>query len=106
MIRIDRAENKLVRLAESALATSAHWERDLQAMICADPDAFCKEIRENLWIIGQEVKASDTISDRIDILAVDEDGLGVIIELKRGSHKLQLLQAISYAGMVGEQTVL
>jgi hypothetical protein len=99
-LRIDRAENKLIRLAESPLATSAHWERDLQAMICADPDAFCAEIGESLWIIGQEVKASEAISDRIDILAVDEDGLGVIIELKRGSHKLQLLQAISYAGMM------
>jgi hypothetical protein len=73
MLRIDRAENKLVRLPASDLATSAHWERGLQAMICADPDAFCEEIGESLRIIGQEVKASEAISDLIDILAVDED---------------------------------
>src|SRR5271156_478061 len=100
MLRIDRSAKKFVRLADSALATSDHWERDLQTMICNAPDEFCEEIGEGLWIIGQEVKASEAISDRIDILAIDEDGRGVIIELKRGSHKLQLLQAVSYAGMV------
>lgn len=100
MLRIDRATNRLVRLPRSTLADSAHWERDLQAMICADPSSFCQEIGEGLWFVGQEVRPSDTVSDRIDILAIDEDGYSVVIELKRGSNKLQLLQAISYAGMV------
>lgn len=100
MLRIDKSEKKLVRLAESALADSAHWERDLQTMICANPDSFCEEIGESLRVIGQEVRPLDTIADRIDILAVDERGHTVVIELKRGSSKLQLLQAVSYAGMV------
>jgi hypothetical protein len=100
MLRIDKSEKKLVRLTKSALADADHWERQLQAMICAEPDAFCEEIGENLWVIGQEVRPSDTVPDRIDILAVDETGDAVVIELKRGTHKLQLLQAISYAGMI------
>ena len=100
MLRIDKSQKKLVPLAKSALASSAHWERDLQAMICADPDSFCEEIGEALQFIGKEIQPSEAISDRIDILAVDEDGRSVVIELKRGSHKLQLLQAVSYAGMV------
>jgi hypothetical protein len=104
MLRIDKNEKKLVRLAKLRLAEADQWERQLQAMICGNPDSFCEEIGENLWIIGQEVRPSDAISDRIDLLAVDEVGSAVVIELKRGSHKLQLLQAVSYAGMISRWT--
>lgn len=100
MLRIDRSGKKLVRLQKSALAEADHWERELQAMIIAAPDSFCEEIGESLWLIGQEVRPSEAVPDRIDILAVDEAANSVIIELKRGTHKLQLLQAVSYAGMV------
>ncbi|HVW74768.1 MAG TPA: hypothetical protein VHC39_14125 [Rhizomicrobium sp.] len=100
MLRIDKNEKKLTRLKQSPLAQTDHWERHLQEMICSNPDAFCEEIGERLCLIGQEVRPSDAISDRIDILAVDEEGHSVVLELKRGSHKLQLLQAVSYAGMV------
>src|SRR5438874_869964 len=100
VLRIDKNEKKLVRLTKSALAEADHWERQLQAMICAAPDSFCEEIGESLWVIGQEVRPSEAIPDSIDILAVDEAGSAVVIELKRGTHKLQLLQAVSYAGLV------
>src|SRR5580692_10011037 len=100
MLRIDKNDKKLVRLAESALAGAHHWERELQSMICAAPTAFCEEMGESLWVIGQEVRPSDAVQDRIDILALDEAGDAVVIELKRGSHKMQLLQAVSYAGMI------
>ena len=100
MLRIDKNDKKLVRLAESALAGANHWERELQLMICAAPTAFCEEMGESLWVIGQEVRPSDAVQDRIDILALDEAGGAVVIELKRGSHKMQLLQAVSYAGMM------
>jgi hypothetical protein len=100
MLRIDTKDKKLVRLTKSVLAEAEHWERQLQAMICAAPNSFCEEIGESLWVIGQEVRPSDAVPDRIDILAVDEVGNSVVIELKRGTHKLQLLQAVSYAGMV------
>lgn len=100
MLRIDKKAKKLVRLTNTVLAQADHWERQLQAMIYTSPDAFCEEIGENLLVIGQEVRPSDAASDRIDILAIDDLGTSVVIELKRGTHKLQLLQAISYAGMV------
>lgn len=100
MLRIDKTEMKLVRLTKVALADADHWERQLQSMICASPDEFCNELGEELWLIGQEVRPSDELSDRIDILAIDGDGRAVVVELKRGSQKLQLLQAISYAGMI------
>jgi hypothetical protein len=74
-------------------------------MICASPGSFCEEIGEKLLVIGQEVRPSDFVSDRIDILALDEAGSAVVIELKRGTHKLQLLQALSYAGMISRWKV-
>lgn len=104
MLRIDKNERKLVRLANFTLADANHWERQLQDMICSDPDAFCEEIGESLWVIGQAVRPADAILDEIDILAVDEVGNAVVIELKRGAHKLQLLQAVSYAGMISRWT--
>lgn len=100
MLRIDKNQKKLVRLAKSTLIEANHWERELQEMIYADPEAFCEEIGEDLLFIAQEISPSDILSDRIDILAVDEAGAAVVIELKRGSKKLQLFQAVSYAGMV------
>lgn len=100
MLRIDKDTKRLVRLPNCALADANHWERKLQSMICANPEAFCEELAENLLIIGQEIRPSETVPDRIDILAIDDDGNTVVIELKRGTHKLQLLQAISYAGML------
>lgn len=59
-------------------------------MICASPDAFCSELNERLRIVGQEIRPSE----------IDDSGAAVVVELKRGAHKLQLLQAISYAGMI------
>jgi hypothetical protein len=77
------------------------WERrDLQALLIGSADVFFDEIGEPLLILGEEVRPSAVVPDRIDLLALDESGAPVIIELKRGSHKLQLLQALTYAGMI------
>jgi hypothetical protein len=57
-----------------------------------------------LKIIAKEVPISETVGDRADLLAIDEAGDLVIIELKCGSDKRQLLQAIAYAGMAAKLT--
>ncbi len=45
---------------------------------------------------------SKDVQDRIDLLTIDREGKVVVIELKRGNNKLQMLQAISYAGMIAQ----
>jgi hypothetical protein len=103
MLQIDRKQKAFSRLAPRALADAGLLERyDIQRMIVQSADAFFAEMGELLKLIREEARPAEFVSDRIDLLAVDADGAGVVIELKRDSHKLHLLQAIAYAGMVAK----
>jgi hypothetical protein len=103
MLKIDRDRKSFTLLDTSTLVDQGILEReDLQEFISHSPKEFFSEISEELFIIGKEVIPSDTVQDRIDLLAVDKEGTCVVIELKRGSNKLQMLQAISYAGMISD----
>ncbi len=101
MLKYDRATKTFEKLDGVTLKEAQVLERaDLQACIMSSSAAFFSEIGEELFIVGEEVLPSETVQDRIDILAVDTEGRLVVVELKRGSNKLQLFQALSYAGMV------
>ncbi len=102
MLEFDTDRKKLSRVKSSTLHASQVLERqDLQAAFVSSWDAFKSELGfEELHYVGQEVSPHRSCDDRIDILAIDGDGRPVIMELKRGRDKLQLLQAITYAAMV------
>src|SRR5262249_27011249 len=101
MLKIDRQKQHFARLETPSLADASISERyDLQEYICNSPEAFFEEIGQELFLIDKELQPSDDVEDRIDLLALDREGQAVILELKRGSHKLQMFQAISYAGMI------
>lgn len=101
MVKISKTDKRFTRLNTPSLSEAAILERcDLQEYIFNSQGEFYQEIGQDFWIVGKEVSPSDAVADRIDLLAVDSDGVAVIIELKRGSHRLQLFQAISYAGMI------
>ncbi|MEO1496573.1 MAG: hypothetical protein AAFV43_05425 [Planctomycetota bacterium] len=103
MLKIDRESGTLAALEAPSFAEVDITERyDLQKYIANSPDAFFSEFGEELFVLGTEFSPSDTVKDRIDLLAVDREGTLVIVELKRGAEKLQMLQAISYAGMIAE----
>ena len=103
MLKIDRNSKNLTRLDTPTLRESSITERyDLQECIANSPDAFFAEMGEELFLIGTEIMPSTDVADRIDLLAIDRAGKVVVIELKRGSKKLQILQAISYAGMISQ----
>lgn len=104
MLRVERSTGKLVKLAEPTLSTAGWEERgSLQELILHNAEAFFKEeCQETLFILKDEVEPSEQVGDRIDLLAIDSEGRSVIIELKRGSNKLQLLQSLSYAAMISD----
>lgn len=106
MLRVNRHDKTLTKLANPSLPDAGWKEReDLQQFIKNSPDAFFKEMGEKLLLIGEEIRPAEFVDDRIDLLAMDEEGSAVVIELKRGAHKLQLLQALSYAAMVSKWEV-
>jgi hypothetical protein len=103
MLRVDRQGRRFTRLALKKLPDVGLLERgDIQQMIRQSADEFFAEMGERLLLLGEEVRPTDFVDDRIDLLALDTQGGVVVIELKRGNHKLHLLQALSYAGMVSK----
>ena len=103
MLKINRDNQSFSVLHTPTLADVSITERyDLQEYICNSPKAFFNEIGQEFFLIGKEISPSKNVQDRIDLLALDKEGTGVIIELKRGNHKLHMMQAISYAGMISQ----
>jgi hypothetical protein len=103
MLKINRKEKSFSALETPTLTDVSITERyDLQEFISNSPTGFFTEIGQDLFLLGKEVTPSKDVQDRIDLLAVDREGTCTVIELKRGNHKLQMLQAISYAGMISQ----
>ena len=103
MLKVDVPNQKFVELTSFILSEKGFKERhDLQRWIRNSSEAFFNQIQEELLIVGEEIAPSQTVLDKIDLLAVDPDGSAVIIELKRGNNKWQLSQALSYSAMVSK----
>jgi len=106
VLKVDRENRTFGRLDAPTLADARILERaDLQECIYNSSTEFFEEIGEKVFVLGKEVIPSQTVPDRIDLLGIDAEGTTVIVELKRGSNKLQMLQAISYAGMLSRWDV-
>jgi len=100
MVRISTDHKRFSRLKTPTFVESKMLERGLEELIWNSSEDFCLELEQQLLMIGRQVRPSTVVGDSIDLLAIDADGNTVILELKRGNNKLQLFQAISYAGMV------
>jgi hypothetical protein len=106
MLKIDRDSRGLEPIPSQTLAEAGLKERwDVQDLIARNSKVFFDEIGlQDTILLGTEVKpAPEMVGDRIDLLALDEGGTAIVIELKRGAgNKLHLLQAISYAAMISK----
>ena len=99
------SEPKLFRINPGSMASETIEEvdfarlglqerRDIQEWIVANPVI----LGEDLLIIGKEFSGFDRTNERLDLLAVDSDGMLVVIELKRDDTGADAhWQAIKYA---------
>ena len=76
--------------------------QDLQRLLRDKPDV----LEEGLFVVAEEFGNWEEVNRRIDLLALDQEGKLVVVELKRTeSGELMDLQAIRYAAMVANMTV-
>lgn len=98
MALFEVADGRLRKLEASSFLDERVRERqELQQWLLDSPSA----LGENLLIISEEFGDWEDSRRRIDLLALDEDGNLVVVELKRtedGGH--MDLQAIRYAAMI------
>ena len=79
MLKIDRGKKSFSLLDTPTLADVSITERnDLQEYISNTPDEFFKEIGQELFLLGKEVEPSKNVQDRIDLLAVDKEGIVIV----------------------------
>lgn len=103
MLKFDEARKCLEKLDASEMKSEGILEKNhFQSAILQSWDLFRNEIGlPSAFLIGDEVNPHSSTQDAIDILAYEPDTSSlVVIELKRDKHKLHLLQALSYAGMM------
>ena len=95
-------KEKLVQVAPTSFGQEGVLERaDLQRMLRDLPDV----LEERLLIISEEFGNWQDSNRRIDLLALDDKGRLVVVELKRGDTGAHMdLQAIRYAAMVANMT--
>lgn len=95
MFRINPDNGESEKITEVEFSRLGLQERrDIQEWIAANPGI----LGDDLLIIGKEFSGFDLTNERLDLLAVDEDGKLVIIELKRDDTGADAhWQAIKYA---------
>lgn len=76
--------------------------RDIQEWVAANPSI----LGDDLLVIGKEFSGFDRTNERLDLLAVDQDGRLVVIELKRDDTGADAhWQAIKYASYLRRASV-
>jgi hypothetical protein len=102
MFRVDRSQNRISKLTGSRFADLNLRERDhLQEWLANQPDA----LGEDLLIIQKEFDGFADTRERLDLLALDEDGQLVVIENKLDDSGRDVTwQALKYAAYVSSLT--
>ena len=95
MFRVNPQSRETDRIEEVEFSELGFQERrDIQEWVASNPGI----LGENLLIIAKEFSGFDRTNERLDLLAVDEDGKLVVIELKRDDTGADAhWQAIKYA---------
>ena len=102
MFRVDRSENRLVRLKEQRFADLNLRERDdLQEWLVRMPDA----LGEELLIVQKEFDGFADTRERLDLLALDKEGRLVVVESKLDDSGRDVVwQALKYVAYCSSLT--
>ena len=102
LFKFDPTLRQSVQIAEVDFGTLGLLERQhIQEWIAANPSV----LGEDLLIIAKEFSGFDRTNERVDLIAVDETGKLVVIELKRDDTGTDVIwQAIKYAGYLHRAT--
>ncbi|MXW55093.1 MAG: DUF4268 domain-containing protein [Gammaproteobacteria bacterium] len=94
MFKVDRCENRLIRLKQPQLSDLGLRERDhLQEWLAETPDA----LGEELLIVQKEFDGFADTKERLDLLALDKEGRLVVIENKLDDSGRDVVwQALKY----------
>lgn len=99
LYRVDEASG-VAEVEQTTTLDEALFESQVESWVAQRPEM----LGERLLIIGKQV-ALDTGKDRIDLLALDDEGSLVVIELKRDLIGGDAdLQALRYCAMIGDWT--
>ena len=103
LFRVDTTAKQATKVSETSFAELKVLERyDLQRWILSTPEL----LGENLLVITTECDRFDRTSERLDVLALDEEGKLVIVELKRTAVATAAdLQALRYAAYCSTWTL-
>lgn len=102
MFRVNRSENRLLKLEEKRFSDLKVREREhLQEWLAAQPDA----LGEDLLIVQKEFDGFADTRERLDLLALDKDGQLVVIENKLDDSGRDVTwQALKYTAYVSGLT--
>ena len=102
LFRIDPASKTSAKISEVEFSNLGLQERrDIQEWVVANPSI----VGDDLLIIAKEFSDFEGTNDRLDLLAVDQDGKLVVIELKRDDSGVDAhWQAIKYASYLRQAT--
>ena len=102
LFRVDPATKTSMKIPEVDFSTLGLQERrDIQEWVVANPGI----LGDDLLIVAKEFNDFDKTNDRLDLLAVDQDGKLVVIELKRDDSGVNAhWQAIKYASYLRQTT--
>ena len=102
LFKFEPGTEKSDRMAEVDFGALGLLERKhIQEWIAANPAV----LEEKLLIIGKEFSGFDRTNERVDLIAVDETGKLVVIELKRDDTGADVhWQAIKYTGYLHRAT--
>ena len=111
LFTIDCCNNAINEIEKSTFAALHFTERKhLQEWIAKNPSCLCSNEADRLLVIQKEFDGFDGTSERLDLLALDQDGALVVIENKLDDSGRdvvwQVLKYVSYCSTLKSQQIV